>query len=235
MTRPERISIAALLVCLGCDPNLAPMTFDCAPNQGNPVAVHAAKDRQVADGTALTEISADVLPATIAVRRDLTLSSSAGGFLPAGASSIAAAPTFCGKATVMLRSPRSPGIAIINLSFANERASDTITFVRAWPDSILILPDLSQVKDTSSSGTTLTIRLFRLAGLVSPGTLVRLRAVDANNVEFGVFQPQTLLMDSLFTAKFTVGTGHEGAATITATVDTIGGLIVGRTTLQVVK
>lgn len=229
---PMRVGLTALCL-LGCSKDSPdPIALEVCGTGADPLlTLVLPAERVVADGETVSLLTLRIPRATVGPRK-VTVATTSGTF---AAAEVAADQ--CGAAIAALRSSRVPGNAYISASYAGlARVLDTLQFVRAWPQQILLSPDLPN--NSATAPVTIQVRLLRTVGLVSGGVLVNLAATTLDGGWVGPIQPAVLFVDStgLGTAKFAVSdTLFRGSVRVTATVDTVGGTVSGTTTFVIVK
>jgi len=108
-------------------------------------------------------------------------------------------------------------------------AEATAQFETAWPDRIIVAPDLVQLK--SGGSTTIRVTLLRTVGVVSPRLEVAYSAATPGGAAPGSFGRVTLADNGLSTAMFNVDTTtYVGPVIITVSV----GGVTGTTRLEIV-
>jgi hypothetical protein len=122
----------------------------------------------------------------------VTFSTDAGTF--ANNSATISAPVTGTIASVLLKAPNAPGLAVVRAFTRRNALSTTVDFIRAYPDTIFL--DFSAAAIDTTQNLTVTATLHRPEGSVSPGTATEfkawvLRADSASIGHFGAPAPST--------------------------------------------
>ena len=183
-----------------------------------------------ADGVSATPVEVRIDTTLPSARWVVSVNTTAGAFVPEGKPTITVGTDSEGVATVFLRAPRDPGVAYITAYLGSQAGvltrQDTVTFQRAKPDSIRLIPNDLWVK----GGTSLSVkaRLWRSVGRPSPGFRVAF-TVGGLNPPRGTFS-NALPTDTsdLVTVLYAVeNRSYDGPITIkgTLTLSTTDSLI----------
>jgi len=225
-------ALLAVVTFLGCkDEVTSPIALADCGTASDPLLEVTLPDGPVpADGTTLTLVSLRIPRATVSPRK-IAVSATSGTFTAAEVLA-----DRCGFATAALRSAADPGLALVSATYGGvARALDSLRFVRAWPEQILMSTALPN--NSTADPVTIQLRLLRGVGQVSPGTIVSLAAsFDGNPI--GIVQPAMLFIDATGTglAKFAVtDPTFRGVVRVTAVVDTVGGTVSSFTTFALIK
>jgi len=177
-----------------------------------------------ADGATPVVISARIASSIPAGRRSVTFRTTLGQIVP---TTIVEADG-SNLARVNLVSTAT-GVARITATVDGVSAEATAQFETAWPDRIIVAPDLVQLK--SGGSTTIRVTLLRTVGVVSPRLEVAYSAATPGGAAPGSFGRVTLADNGLSTAMFNVDTTtYVGPVIITVSV----GGVTGTTRLEIV-
>ena len=212
--------LAILALCLGCYEVVTPV--DPPPH------ILAAPKLELPDtGTA---DAASTLPLTVAIdtatpadKRSITLSTTAGAFATSNSQSTTLTPDATGIANSLLRAPADSTAVIVTATVNGVSVSRTVTYRRAMPDVVDVVPDQLELDVASSRELALTAYLRRTVGKPSPNLRVAFTAVEANAAgkSVGAFIPSTAVSDGngVATTKFTLtDTSMRGPIRIRASV-----------------
>jgi hypothetical protein len=187
----------------------------------------------LADGATITPITAEISGSLPAGRRQVTFSTTLGGFVGdaavkdgAAESSITVDADSGNRPTVYLRSPTAMGVAFITAKVDDTpavSAATTLQFTAAAPQQLLITLDKPSLPQDDTSTLTVTVTLIRDVGVPTEGVVVTFRAVDSLGDQRGIFTNVTRSnATGVATANFTAGSAAPaGTMKITASA---GGL-----------
>lgn len=174
------VATAALATALNsCDR----MPLDSSTGASELTMLPLSRTDVAADDLSQVEVRAQIRIPVSGSATSVTFASTAGTFTASGTNVEQAVADSAGLATVVLRSPRNPVSAVVTASHGPSMASQSITFVRAYPDTIELEPSQFVIHADSTAEITATATLRRKSGLVSPGTPVGFSATIG---EFGV-------------------------------------------------
>jgi len=229
-----RLAAAALTLALiaGCDRE----GFGGPPRSGPQLTdVQASPTSVAADDVSLIRVSATI-PDTSGVQPAQVVFSSTAGIFTASSGSSAIVPADdSGHALAYLRAPRQPTSAVLTVGAGGTIVVDTVGFTPAFPDDVALDPSRFVIVSGDSNEIVITAFLQRVAGLVSPGRMVRFSATT------GRFGAASVSDDSgIVRVRYTAGVVAESTAvTITGATqrnnptatDTTS--VVGQTTVTV--
>ena len=174
-----------------------------------------------ADGASSIQVQADLNPGvrTHTVKFETT----SGSFSPETTTRVLAdvATDSNGVARTLLYAPRVIGTALVTVTGGTFSAGDTVTFVRAFPDSLALRASPLTIPKSETQVVTVTAALSRALGRVTENTLVTFSAEsDVTRQSFGRFQNvRRSNADQEAAAEFVPGTtAPTGLATLTARV-----------------
>lgn len=198
------------------------------------VSVSISRDTLPADGASTAEVTV-MIPARLATGVTATLSTSLGSFGASG-STLSLPLDQSGAARGILVAGKEQGLAFVSASVKGIVQSREVVFTRAWPDTILIEPSQFSIQQGFDHTINLDILLRRSLGVPSPGLLPSIRAADPTDAtvgEFGIVSPSD--QAGKCTVRYTAGaTQYVGPITLEVTLDTVGGIMRGRGTVQVI-
>jgi hypothetical protein len=178
-----------------------------------------------ADGATTVQVAARIAADASAGHRNITFATTSGS-LGGGDGSNASVPVDAmGLAVATLRAPADVSLARIRVSQGDVVRQDSVVFVRAEAEQVLVDPEHFSVQAGTQSELHVTAYLRRFAGKVTPGAEVRFRALREDTGEgigrFGV--AETSNSAGTVTVRFTPGaTAYRGRIRITATAVVAG-------------
>lgn len=219
-SRPLKLLLAALALA-GCYDVAAP---------ARRATILTLPDTGTADGASLLLVGVTIdttgLPAD---ERIVTLNTTAGVFKASGSGVASVTPDATGSAIALLRAPTDSTLALVTATVGKEAVLRTVTFHRALPDRVEVVPAQLAVGAGTGHQLALTIYLQRAVGTPSPGAHVMLHSAGPSPADSapGVFLPAELTSDAtgMLHATFaTRDTSYRGPVTLRATVAPIGGV-----------
>jgi hypothetical protein len=195
----------AVLGAMGACYSVAEPVTEPAPQPRAPAV--QLPDTGTADGASLTVVTVLSDPLTPAERRSISLTTTAGVFTSSGTAAATLLPDSDGSAVALLRAPIDSTIALVTATVNGVTGSRRITFRRAQPERVDVLPEQFALKAGVTNELNVTAVLSRTVGMPSPGVLVTFSASDtsAKRAPLGRFIAATVLTDAsgVATTRFT--------------------------------
>ncbi len=200
-----------------------PITFSTV-RTSDVISVSVANPTPPADGLTVTRVSATLAPG--GVDRVVTFGVSGGLTITSQA---VASPD--GVAVAFLTSPERVQVAEITATVANAfTARTSVSFQRALPESIIVMPTSNVIDPGFSSPLRVDVKLLRSIGQVTNDTVVSFTALLASGQQ--VFSATTVSSNGAASANVTVPPGTaSGPLQIRVTVPGSG--VVGTATVQI--
>jgi hypothetical protein len=231
MTRRFRIAILAGLIPLAaaCTTVLEPLTL-------RPVLEITSADTGTADDASLTPIVLHVDTSLSIQKRAISMSTTAGTFLPGSGNSAMVSPNAVGSATVILRAPSDSTTAIVSATVNGVTEQTRIIFRRALAERVELVAEKATLSAGVNQEVTIVATLRRTMGKSSPGAAVVFTATDASGDDkpIGVFRPEvgTSLADGTVSTRFSVG---EGTTRGPIRIRAASGSAIGEATLVITE
>jgi hypothetical protein len=174
-----------------------------------------------ADGASSVQVRADVNPGV--TPRTVKFETTAGSFSPDTTTRTQGdvATDANGVARTLLYAPRAIGTALVTVTGGMFSASNSVSFVRALPDSLTLRAAPLAISKSETQAVTVTATLARSLGKVTENAVVIFSIEsDATRQPFGRFQNvKRSTLDQEASADFVSGAAApSGLATITARV-----------------
>jgi len=194
-------------------------------------------DTGTADGASLLALTVAIDTTTPADKRTVALTTSAGTFATGNAATATATPDAGGIARTLLRAPADSTTAIVTATVNGATASTLVTFRRAMPDAVDVVPAQPTLTAGAGHELTVTANLRRTVGKPSPALRVTFTTADttATHGPRGTFLPTTAVSDAngVATARLTIAdTAYHGPLALRATVAPSG--TAGEAVVQIV-
>lgn len=160
-----------------------------------------------ADGATLVQITATITKPHSSSLPSVHVSTSAGVFVPANANATFVPVDRDGVATALLRTPREAGRADIRTSGRTTQIVRQIIYTPAPPDTAVLETSAVTIKANTAAELTVTARLTRRTGFVTPGYVVTFYdSVPGAQRQLGNFSSSTLSgADGVVTARYAPG------------------------------
>jgi hypothetical protein len=216
----SRLLIGVAALTLGCyeapTPAEPPPYIIAAPQLQLP-------DTGTADAASLLSLTVVVDTAMPAEKRTITLFTTAGAFAASNNQSTTLTPDAAGAARSLLRAPTDSTAVIVTATVNGVSVSRTVTYRRAMPDVVDVVPDQLVLDVVSTNELGLTAYLRRTVGKPSPNFRVSFTAFEPGPAgkSIGAFLPPTAVSDDkgLATTKFVLAdTSKRGPIVIRASV-----------------
>jgi hypothetical protein len=206
------------------------VSMGCA--SANDTSPAPAGDLTLSLGTHLARANgADLIPITVTGsggylqgRRAVTISASLGTLATSAGTpettSLSISFDSAGSATALLRTGRTPGVAVIQACAGGGVIADTVRLSVAYPSAVRLGLGASGLVGSAVSSTTVTLQLFDSTAAPSLGIGARFTAIDSLGRPVGAFGPATPSdAAGAITTTYYAGPGAAPArVTITGTV-----------------
>jgi hypothetical protein len=194
-------------------------------------------DTGTADAASLLPLTVVIDTATPSDKRTITLSATAGAFAASGNQGTTLIPDATGSAHSLLRAPGDSTAVIVTATVNGISVSRTVTYRRAMPDVVDVVPATLVLDVAATNELALTAHLRRTVGKPSPNLRVTFAAYDGTlaGKPIGAFLPPTAVSDDkgVATTKFAIAdTSKRGPIVIRASVGPVN--VTGETTVSVV-
>lgn len=189
------LSIATLLVLLGCETHLSDPG---GPSAEQILSVDIKEPSLEANGVSVATVSIEVVLKEFRPRNLVVTVRTTGGTLIAGQASgrEVQARLTGGVATVALKSDRSEALVRVTVSAESITVEDTIRFEPAEIEQVYLQSDVLSAPANGTTPINLTATLQATSGEPTIGTTVEFRALDLmNDVEVRELRRQTDLGD----------------------------------------
>jgi hypothetical protein len=192
-----------------------------------------------ADGASTTLLIATLPSNASSTNRNVTFTTTAGSFYGSKDSkTVQVAIDVNGIAQTFLQSPRNIDLpyTIVTAKVGDYLKTETIQFIRAFPEKIIVDSTSIVLKANLSDHIDLTAKLIRNVGVPTPGTVVEFSASESNGNSIGSFysiQPSDNEGEAM--SKFTVGyTPYRGEVKIFVSVNSVTNIVVGSIQITII-
>ena len=228
--RPAAGVVLAVALLQGCEP------FDSSPMEpGEDALVLLVPAMSVpADGRTITVVKAQVPEDTKPADRAVTFQTTLGALGP-GTETQMTVTAVDGSATAQLRAPSAPGVAYVRATRGSVVRLDSVIFVRALAETVLVEPSKFALPAGAGSEMNVTAVLRRGTGTPTPGAAVQFVAFDEAGAQVGQFGLASLSdAEGRVQVRYTPGaTAYRGPVRIVASTPGPGGTIAGSAVVQV--
>jgi len=189
-----------------------------------------------ADGRSVAGVAAVLPDNTKPADAMVTFQTTLGSFGPGGEAQVAI-PAVASRAAAQLRAPTSPGTAYVRVTHGTTVRLDSVTFVRAPADELLVEPQRFAIQATLASEMVVNVQLRRTPGVPSLGTEVEFAAHDSTGARIGRFGVASLSdAEGRVQVRFTPGaTNYRGPIRIVAATPGRTSFVTGSAVVEVIS
>ncbi len=191
-------------------------------------AFEIAADSVVADDVTTAVVRATLRRESTVTPRAVTFETTTGVFVSSNTTTITVPTDTSGTAVALLRASQEPGTAIVRAKAGNAVLQETLRFVTAYPESIVLSADSFRIGASAGKSLKLQANLLRSTGRVSRGATVTFVPVDSTGTqEVGWFSGVLETSPGVVQAVYTPGeTPYRGRVDVIARTPGAGGTVV---------